>query len=106
MADDVVTISTIGTGQYIDNASVQRASGLTVDRQRVTLKGDLYADAPPLIEIYLLQMIELQRQQLVEMKIQNFILQETQNGLPGATRLLDDIEVMRRDPAFNDVQPR
>ena len=103
MADDIITINSVGVGQSIDNASVVRSTGVTVDRQRISLKGDLYADQPPLLEIYLLQLIELSRQQLVELKIQSTLLVEGFSRQPIG---LDDLVKLRDDLAFNDPQPR
>ena len=103
MADDVVVISTVGTGQSIDNAAVTRADGKVVERQRITLKGDLTAEQPALIEVYLLQLIELTRQLLAEAKIQSHLIQEGFSSNP-VNENLENLRLMTS--AWNDLQPR
>lgn len=105
MANDTVQIQSTGSSpQNIDNTSLVRPDdGVIVDRQRVTLKGDLDFQAPPLIELYLLELIELQRQTLLELKLQTYIQREM---FAGGDISLDSLEAMRNDPSLNDLQVR
>ena len=104
MADDIIAVSTTGTSvQNIDNTSVKRPDGTLVDRQRIVLKGDLDFQQPPLMELYLIELLELQRQTLLELKVQTYIFREM---FSGGDIAMDDIEAMRRDPSVNDPQQR
>lgn len=104
MADDVIQIQNTGAPtQNIDNTSVVRPDGLVVDRQRVALKNDTSFTEPPLVERYMLEVIELLREIRTENRMQSQFLFEKFFAMIGAA---DVMEHLRRDNYMNDPRSK